>query len=138
MQLALIDAGFLSRRPSSLVTKLWTMPGLAYAVIELLYLGKGYLLWWVTFRIVLGGSPCKVVEITSWIPLFFRGFLMPISSCSRWWCFVGVWEEYSWHFMGPLMHPNTALTGDMYLEILFDHLHYLCSKFIYSARLGRF
>ncbi|GBN11447.1 hypothetical protein AVEN_222260-1 [Araneus ventricosus] len=34
---------------------------------------------------------------------------------------VMVWGLCSWSKMGPLIHLETALTGDMYATILYDH-----------------
>ncbi|GBL78234.1 Transposable element Tcb2 transposase [Araneus ventricosus] len=36
---------------------------------------------------------------------------------------VMVWGLCSWGEMGPLIHLETALTGGMYVTILYDHLH---------------
>ncbi|GFU01787.1 transposable element Tcb2 transposase [Trichonephila clavipes] len=48
-----------------------------------------------------------------------------------------VWGVCSRRNMGPLIRPDTALTGDRYISILSDHLHPFMS-IVHSDRLGEF
>ncbi|GBN83004.1 hypothetical protein AVEN_273445-1 [Araneus ventricosus] len=44
---------------------------------------------------------------------------------------------YNWRDMGPLIRLETTLTGDIYLSILYDHLHSFMS-IVHSDELGQF
>ncbi|GBM28288.1 hypothetical protein AVEN_233164-1 [Araneus ventricosus] len=48
-----------------------------------------------------------------------------------------VWNVCSWRDMGPLIRLETTLTGDRYLSILPDHLHFFMS-IVHSDGLGQF
>ena len=48
-----------------------------------------------------------------------------------------VWDVCSWSDMGPLISPDTTLTGDTYVRILTDHLHPFMS-IVHSGALGQF
>ncbi|GBL93018.1 hypothetical protein AVEN_54651-1 [Araneus ventricosus] len=48
-----------------------------------------------------------------------------------------VWDVCSWRDMGPLIRLETTLTGDMYLNILSDHLYSFMS-IVHSDGLGQF